>query len=224
MNAHKEEYGDFRKRDPDEYSTGSGNEDHMDVKPNVLYFGTPVVLISSLDKEGNVNLSPMSSAWALGYNVILGLSTVGKTYENLNETGELTLNFPDRDLLKSVETLAPLTGKNPVPPSKADRYRYESDKFKAADLTAVSSDIVHPPLVKECPIQMEAVVKSIHALCQEEVSAVIVEATVVKVHASKNLVLDNEHIDPVKWKPLIYSFRHYFSLGEQLGKSFKSET
>ena len=101
MNAHKEEYGDFRKRDPDEYSTGSGNEDHMDVKPNVLYFGTPVVLISSLDKEGNVNLSPMSSAWALGYNVILGLSTVGKTYENLNETGELTLNFPDRDLYLS---------------------------------------------------------------------------------------------------------------------------
>ncbi len=219
-----EEYGNSRTHNQDEHFTASENDEHMDVKPNVLYFGTPVVLISSVDKEGNVNLSPMSSAWALGYNVILGLSAVGKTIENLNETRELTLNFPDIGLWEAVENLAPLTGKNPVPPSKADRYRYESDKFNASRLTTESSDIVGPPLVKECPIQMEAIVKNIYPFYQGKEIAFIVEAAVVKVHASKNIVLDERHIDPVRWKPLIYSFRHYFSLGEHLGKTFKSET
>lgn len=223
-NAQKEDNIIFRKQKTDEFTTGSGNDCHMDVKPSILYFGTPVVLISSLDRDGNVNLSPMSSAWALGYNVILGLSVMGKTFENLDQTRELTLNFPDKDMWKAVEALAPLTGRNPVPPSKASKYRFESDKFGAAGLTAVNSDIVRPPLVKECPLQMEAVVRRIHSLDQEKVSAAIVEASVVKVHAMKDIVLDEQHIDPVKWKPLIYSFRHYFSLGSQLGKTFKSET
>jgi hypothetical protein len=31
-------------------------------------------------------------------------------------------------------------------------------------------------------------------------------------------------VDPSRWNPLIYNFRHYFGLGEHLGKTFKSET
>lgn len=223
-NTQKRDNKIFRMNRTDERTAGPSNDRHVDVEPNILYFGTPVVLISSLDRNGSVNLSPMSSAWALGNNVILGLSLMGKTFENLDETRELTLNFPDKDLWDAVEALAPLTGSNPVPPPKAGRYRFENDKFGAAGLTPVDSDIVRPPLVKECPIQMEAIVRSIYALCQDKVSAAIVEVTVVKVHAMEDIVLDKNHIDPVKWKPLIYSFRHYFSLGDQIGKTFKSET
>ncbi len=223
-NEYKEEYGNSGYHNLSENTSKLENEDHMNVKPSILYFGTPVVLISSLDKDGNANLSPMSSAWALGYHVVLGLATSGKTYENLEATRELTLNFPDKDMWESVEGLAPLTGKNPVPPFKAGRYRYESDKFRAANLTAVDSEVVRPPLVKECPLQMEAVVKNICVLSEGGADAAIVEVSVVKLHARKDIVLDERHIDPAKWKPLIYSFRHYFSLGEQLGKTFKSET
>ena len=221
LKPENENYGDHNSS---KAITGSENEKDVNVKLKILYFGTPVVLISSLDREGNVNLSPMSSAWALGYNVVLGLSTIGKTFENLDATRELTLNFPDKDLWKNVEKLAPLTGKNPVPPLKIGRYKFESDKFRAASLTAVDSDVVRPPLVEECPLKMEAVVKNIYALSEDNTGEAIVQASVVKVHASKGIVLDDEHIDPMKWKPLIYSFRHYFSLGEQLGKNFKSET
>ncbi|WP_327640659.1 hypothetical protein OHB24_20390 [Kribbella sp. NBC_00482] len=42
------------------------------VEPKVLYFGTPVVLISSLNPDGTTNLAPMSSAWWLGYTAMLG--------------------------------------------------------------------------------------------------------------------------------------------------------
>ena len=114
-NESKQENGNPGDLNPGKVVAGTENEASVNVKPKILYFGTPVVLISSLDRNGNVNLSPMSSAWALGYNVVLGFSTAGKTYENLDATRELTLNFPDNDLWKSVEELAPLTGKNPIP-------------------------------------------------------------------------------------------------------------
>ena len=43
------------------------------VEPKVLYFGTPVVLISSANPDGTTNLAPMSSAWWLGYTAMLGV-------------------------------------------------------------------------------------------------------------------------------------------------------
>lgn len=193
------------------------------INPKILYFGTPVVLISSMDTEGNVNLSPMSSAWALGKSVILGLSTLGKTFENLRTTGELTLNFPDKHIWKNVELLAPLTGKDPVPESKKGLYRYERNKFEAANLTELRAQMVKPPMVKECPIRMEAIVKNIYPVADTSIQAASVEVLVIRVHAISDIVLDQNHIDPEKWKPLIYSFRHYFSLDEGYGKTFKSD-
>jgi hypothetical protein len=43
------------------------------IQPKILYFGTPVALISSLNKEGDTNLAPISSFWALGWTMLLGL-------------------------------------------------------------------------------------------------------------------------------------------------------
>lgn len=200
------------------------SEEDVVISPKILYFGTPVVLISSMDMEGHANLSPMSSAWALGQNVILGLSTLGKTFENIKSTGELTLNFPDKHIWKNVELLAPLTGKNPVPESKRGLYSYEGNKFEAANLTELRSQKVKPPMVKECPIRMEAIVKNICPLDDSSIQAASVEVSIIMVHARRDIVLDKNHIDPEKWKPLIYSFRHYFSLDEGYGKTFKSDT
>ncbi len=36
------------------------------IKPSILYFGTPVVLLSTHNEDGSTNLTPMSSAWTLG--------------------------------------------------------------------------------------------------------------------------------------------------------------
>lgn len=38
---------------------------HMAIEPSILYFGTPVVLLSTENEDGSFNLAPMSSAWAL---------------------------------------------------------------------------------------------------------------------------------------------------------------
>ena len=39
---------------------------HVTSEPGILYFGTPVVLISSVNEDGTYNLAPMSSAFWLG--------------------------------------------------------------------------------------------------------------------------------------------------------------
>jgi flavin reductase (DIM6/NTAB) family NADH-FMN oxidoreductase RutF len=36
---------------------------HKTIEPTILYFGTPVALISTLNPDGTANLAPMSSAW-----------------------------------------------------------------------------------------------------------------------------------------------------------------
>src|SRR5580658_1183413 len=106
------------------------------IEPKILYFGTPVALISSLDEDGTTNLAPMSSFWALGGTLVLGLLDETKTAENLDRHPECVVNLPSPDMWKMVEKLAPLTGKNPVPDIKAKQFRFEPRKFEAAGLTS----------------------------------------------------------------------------------------
>ena len=48
---------------------------HRVIEPNILYFGTPVILISSLNEDGTPNLALMSSGWWLDQSCMLGMST-----------------------------------------------------------------------------------------------------------------------------------------------------
>jgi len=194
------------------------------IQPKILYFGTPVVLITSLNEDHTPNLAPMSSAWALGWTVVLGLGTEGKTFENLSKRGECVLNFPSDDLWQAVERLAPLTGNENAPPHKHAKFRYDKNKFSAAGLTALPSEKVLTPRVAECPLQMEAIVRSIHFIGEEADGMAAVEVEILQVHAHENIMRDPNHIDPLRWRPLIYNFRHYFGLGQELGKSFRAET
>ena len=56
---------------------------HEKGEPPILYFGTPVVLISSVNEDGSINLAPLSSAFWLGWRCILGLAATSKTTENI---------------------------------------------------------------------------------------------------------------------------------------------
>lgn len=190
------------------------------IQPQILYFGTPVVLLSTWNEDGTTNLTPMSSAWALGNRIVLGLGEGGKGLANLRRWGECVVNLPDASQWRHVEKLARLTGANPVPSYKQELYRFERDKFSSAGFTPLDSDVVQPQRVEECPLQIEA--KVVHL--QESEGFAIVEVEVQKVHAHEAIVWSERHVNPAAWNPLIYSFRHYFGLDQELGKTFKSET
>ncbi|MFF8747823.1 flavin reductase family protein [Streptomyces californicus] len=196
---------------------------HVTVTPSILYFGTPVVLLSTENENGSFNLAPMSSAWALGHVIVLGLGAEGQTAHNLRSRRDLVVNLPGPAQWPAVERLAPLTGRTPVPASKHGSFRFEPDKFAAAGLRPQPSERVRPPRVAECPMQLEARVAQ--ARPDSSGDFLIVEAQVLTVHADPRIVVSgSQHIDPAAWSPLIYNFRHYYGLGPELGHSFRSRT
>ncbi|MER5629041.1 flavin reductase family protein [Streptomyces nitrosporeus] len=196
---------------------------HTVIEPSVLYFGTPVALLSTENEDGTFNLAPVSSAWALGHTVVLGLGAEGHTGHNLRTRPGLVINLPGPGLWQAVERLAPLTGCERVPEAKREMFRFEADKFRAAGLTPVDSGTVRPPRVAECPLQLEA--RTVRIRPDDGGDFLIVEARVLRVHADPGIVVPGtDHVDPGAWSPLLYNFRHYFGLGPELGRSFRSRT
>lgn len=193
------------------------------IEPKILYYGTPTVLLATLNEDGSTNITPMSSSWALGNCIVLGLGLGSKGLENLQRHPECVVNLPSPDMWNHVEALAPLTGKNPVPEYKQDIYRFEKDKFAASNLTPVESITVKPQRIAECPIQIEAKVQHIR-IPEHSPDFAIIEVEAIKVHAHETIILDEHHINPKSWSPLIYNFRHYFGLGTEMGKSFRATT
>lgn len=68
------------------------------IEPKILYFGTPVALISSLNEDGTTNLAPMSSFWTLGWTLMPGRLDETKTAENLARNPECVINLPSPDM------------------------------------------------------------------------------------------------------------------------------
>jgi flavin reductase (DIM6/NTAB) family NADH-FMN oxidoreductase RutF len=199
---------------------------HDVIDPAILYFGTPVVLLSTVSAAGAVNLMPMSSAFWLGHTGVLGMGTRSQTYRNLADTGECVLNLPSAALVSQVNSLALTTGRNPVPRGKADAgYQYEPDKFARAGLTPVPADTVRPPRVAECPVNLEARVADIYELEKDDTGkgagTVTVEVAITRVHVHPDIRLPGteNRIDPDAWRPLIMSFQHFYGLGDRLHPS-----
>jgi hypothetical protein len=59
---------------------------NVTVDPAILYFGTPVALLSTVDDAGGPNLAPMSSVFWLGRTAVLGLGARSQTALNLRAT------------------------------------------------------------------------------------------------------------------------------------------
>jgi flavin reductase (DIM6/NTAB) family NADH-FMN oxidoreductase RutF len=199
---------------------------HITIEPGILYFGTPVVLISTVNDDGSFNLAPMSSAFFLGWRCVLGLAATSKTPENMLRTGECVLNLPPDALAGMVDRLALTTGSDPVPDGKLRRgYRHQRDKFGLSGFTATPSETVRPPRARECPVQLEAVVEAVHGLAQDDAvlreRTKVIEVRVQRVHVDESIVMDGEpnRIDPDKWRPLIMSFQEFYGLGPKLRAS-----
>ncbi|MFI5613044.1 flavin reductase family protein [Amycolatopsis sp. NPDC051903] len=199
---------------------------HTPIEPGILYFGTPVVLISTTNEDGSANLAPMSSAFWLGWRAMLGLGARSKTTVNLLRTRECVLNLPSADLAPAVDRLALTTGSDPVPPGKTKRgYFHVADKFGRAGFTAVPSETVAPPRVGECPVALEAVLEATHPFATDDpaqsgsVLGLEVRIQRVLVHDAVRRPHTPDHIDPDKWRPLIMSFQKLYGLGPQVHES-----
>jgi len=194
---------------------------HRTIEPTILYFGTPVALISTLNEDGTANIAPMSSAWWLGWSCMLGLGSMGQTSDNLIRTRECVINLPSQAEVEHVDRLALTTGKNPVPEKKVGwGYRHEPDKFGTAGLTPMPALLVAPPRIAECPVHMEGVVHDVRPFGRN-VAANAFEVHIVKLHVDESLLADGPkpHIDAGRWRPLIMSFCRFFGIGGEVHPS-----
>jgi flavin reductase (DIM6/NTAB) family NADH-FMN oxidoreductase RutF len=199
---------------------------HRTSEPSILYFGTPVVLISSENENGTYNLAPISSAFWLGWRCVIGIGANTQTAENLTRKKECVINFPSINEVDVVNKLALLTGRNPVPVRKQLKgYRYEPNKFEVAGVTPFNSEVVSVPSVNECPVHMEAVVTAIHPIGEDEEALrnriVSIELKVVKIRVAEDILMAESanHVDPDKWRPLIMSFQQFYGLGALVAPS-----
>lgn len=199
---------------------------HHISNPSILYFGTPVVLVGTVNEDHSYNLAPISSVFWLGYRCMIGIAAHSKTTENILRTGECVLNLPSADQASAVNRLALTTGSNPVPEGKKLKgYRHEADKFKRAGLTPLAGDLVKAPRVRQCEVQLEASFVAIHPLAAEtgiaNIRSVSIELRILRVHLDESILAagTSDHVDPDKWRPLIMSFQQFYGLGERLHPS-----
>jgi flavin reductase (DIM6/NTAB) family NADH-FMN oxidoreductase RutF len=203
---------------------------HKRSEPEILYFGTPVVLISTCNEDGSYNIAPISSIFWLGWRCIIGISAFSKTTENLKRTRSCVLNLPSVNEVSAVNRLALTTGSDPVPEGKKRKgYRHVKDKFLIAGLHTQSSETIAAPRIRECPVQMESVLEAVHGIAENDEmlkgNILTMELRIQRVHLEESILMDgsNKRVDPDKWKPLIMSFQKFYGLGDQVLDSKLSE-
>lgn len=197
---------------------------HREIEPAIHYWGTPVVLISTLNPDGAVNVSPMSSAWWLGWSCMLGFDASSQTVANLRRDRECVMNLASSDDAGIVNALALTTGSAAVPlHKKLLGYRHERDKPRHAGLTLLPSVEVKAPRIGECRVHLEAVVQGMrpfaHADPRLAIPACAVEVRIVRAHADEAILAAADRIDPDRWTPLLMSFRELFARGERVAPS-----
>jgi flavin reductase (DIM6/NTAB) family NADH-FMN oxidoreductase RutF len=201
--------------------------------PKMLYFGTPVVLLSSVNPDGSTNIAPMSSAWWVGSTAVLGMSARSQTVRNLVERPRCVLNLVDPGMVEAVDRLALLTGRPDVPEYKQARgYRYEPDKFAAAGLTAVpmagsgesgpdDDGAAAPAAVAESLIHLEGVVRAVREIDEPGSGLRALEVRVTRTFVEEDLLMPDHptYVDPHRWEPMIMKFTEYYGGGSNIHPS-----
>lgn len=154
----------------------------------------PIAFVSTVDKEGKVNLSPFSFFNAFGVNpstLIFSPARRGRdnttkhTYDNVKEVAEVVINTVNYDMVQQMSL------------SSSD-YVKGVNEFSKSGFTQVESDLVKPPRVGESPVAFECKVREVIETGTEGGSGNLVICEVVKVHIQDGLLEENGTIDPNK--------------------------
>ena len=197
---------------------------HKRSEPEILYFGTPVVLISTCNEDGTYNIAPISSVFWLGWRCVIGISAFSKTTENIRRNGSCVINLPSVNEVSAVNRLALTTGSYPVPPGKKLKgYQYVQDKFSLAGLHAVPSETIPAPrILGMSRFRWKQILEAIHGIGENDEmirgNIVTIEFRILRVHLEESILFDgsDHRVDPDKWKPLIMSFQKFYSTGAQV--------
>jgi flavin reductase (DIM6/NTAB) family NADH-FMN oxidoreductase RutF len=163
----------------------------------------PAVMVSCADKEGKPNI--ITLAWAGTVNsdppmVSISVRKSRYSHELITNTGNFVINLPNRKLVFATDYCGVKSGR-------------DINKFEAMRLTPEKASIVSSPIIKECPVSLECVVKQVLELGSHDMFL----AEVVATNVDEALLDENGKLELDKADLICYSHGEYFSLGKQLG-------
>lgn len=149
----------------------------------------PVLLLSSVGEDGSMNIMTLSWAGvACGTPPMVSVAVRPErfSYGLVRETREFVLNIPPASLLRAVDFCGVVSGQN-------------VNKFAEARLTPMPGLKVRAPLIRECPVNLECIVRNSLVLG----SHVLFLAEVVAMHADDEIV-ENDGVIMGRVAPLAY--------------------
>ena len=154
----------------------------------------PIAFASTIDTEGNPNLSPFSFFNVFSANPPILIfsparrvrdNTTKHTLENVEAVKEVVINVVNHDIVQQMSL-------------SSTEYALGVNEFTKAGLTMLKSDVVKPFRVAESPVQMECKVNEIVKLGTEGGAGNLIICEVVKMHINKAVLDENGAIDQVK--------------------------
>lgn len=154
----------------------------------------PIAFASTIDKDGNPNLSPFSFFNLFSANPpILVFSpsrrvrdnTIKHTLINAEATREVVINVVSFDMVQQASL-------------SSTEYGDGVNEFLKAGFTAIPSDLVKPFRVKESPVQFECKIQEIISLGTEGGAGNLIICEVIKMHIDEKILDENGGIDQHK--------------------------
>lgn len=158
----------------------------------------PIAFASTMDKAGNVNLSPFSFFNMFSANPpILVFSPSRKvrdnstkhTLQNVREVPEVVIHIVGFDRVEQMSLAS-------------TEYPKGVNEFEKTGLTPVKSELVKPPRVLESAVALECRVVEVKALGNEGGAGNLVICEVVAMHVSEAILDEKGVIDPYKLSPV----------------------
>ncbi len=170
---------------------------------------SPVWCIGTYDGEGKPNV--MTASWAgiccsSPPAVAVSLRKATYSYQSILDRKAFTVNVPSAAQAKEADYIGLASGK-------------DTDKFAETGLTAVKSDVVDAPCVKEFPLVAEC--RLIHTVEIGLHTQFIGE--IVDVKADERVLGEDGKAEMAKIAPFLFSAtnRTYYEIGPFLGKAFR---
>lgn len=158
----------------------------------------PICFASTIDAEGNINLSPFSFFNMFSTNPPICVfsparrvrdNTTKHTLENVLEVKECVINIVNYDMVQQMSLAS-------------TEYAKGVNEFEKAGFTMLKSDLVQPPRVAEAPVQFECVVNEVIALGESHGAGNLILAEIKRIHINEAILdaegkIDQQKIDLV---------------------------
>jgi len=173
-----------------------------------LVYPTPVWVIGTYDKEGKPNAATVAWGGICSSQppaVSISLRKSRYTYDNIMERQAFTINVPTSTQVVIADYCGMVSGRS-------------ADKFLAAGITAVKSDRVDAPYIKEFPMVIEC-----KLIGQSEIGVHMhLIGEILDVKVDESVLTEDGMPDILKIEPVIYAPENqaYHSVGKYLGKAF----